>query len=425
MSSSSVHSGPAAPDFPPGAAGGTTGPSLWERMLLVCVVLLLASSYVSIAVNSLALGACALLWAAAMIRERRWGVSATPLDWCFAAYAGAEILSSIFSADPAQSFTLARRVLLVGIVYLLASTVGTRRRLQMLAVVLLASAAAVGTLGVGKLAFGNPVENTRLGIFQFYMTTSELMMIGVLLLAPFTVHPGTPWRIRAACVAGLVPVLVSLYATVTRGSYLAAAGGLVFIALARRPRVLLPLLVLFAAVLVFAPPYVRSRIESIVDFSHHENASRLMLWKTGLRMFADHPLVGIGDIDMHELYLRYAEEGDPAQHGHFHNVAVQFLVTLGIAGFAAVAALFVQIVRTEWRIYRRVRDDWFGGSLVLGSLAVFVGFHVSGLTEWTFGDQEIVTLFWITVGFALAAEKTALPLKEDHGHPHGGDARPE
>jgi hypothetical protein len=77
-------------------------------------------------------------------------------------------------------------------------------------------------------------------------------------------------------------------------------------------------------------------------------------------------------------------------------------VTLGLAGFVALTALFVTIAVTEWRVYKYVKDEWFRGSVALGALAVFVGFHVMGLTEWSFGDQEVVILLWVTVGMSLA-----------------------
>jgi O-antigen ligase len=235
------------------------------------------------------------------------------------------------------------------------------------------------------------------------MTTSELMMFAALMLLPFTVHPATPRRIRALALAGLVPVLVSLYGTVTKGAYLAFAAGMVFIALVRSWKLLLPALAAGVLLVVLAPPFVQERLEGIVDIHHPENAERLMLWKTGLRIFARSPVVGVGDIDLHAVYVQVMDPGDPARHGHLHNMALQFLVTLGVVGFAAVLAMFTQIVRTEWKIYRRVKDHWLRGSIALGALSVFVGLQVAGLTEWTFGDQEIAIVFWISVGMALAA----------------------
>ncbi len=368
-------------------------------------MLFLASAFFSIAVNSIALGLLAITWIVLMAVRRRREVAATPLDWFFLAYVIAELLATAFSVRPLQSLEFSKRLLLIGIVYLFASTVTTREGVMRLVAVLLGSAAVVGVLGVVKLIFADPQETVRLGIFQFYMTTSGVMMIATLMFVPFIVHPGTPLRVRLLMLAGIAPVVVSLYATVTRGAYLAAAAGVVFIAVVRNRRLLLPFLLILVLTFLFAPPYVAGRISSIVDLHHPDNASRLMLWTTGLRMFLDYPLFGIGDIDMHELYLRYMDPGDPAQHGHFHNNAIQFLVTLGAVGFLAVLAMFVRIAQTEWRIYRRAAGQWFEGSLALGALAVFVGLQVSGLTEWSFGDQEIAVLFWTTLGLALAVDR--------------------
>jgi O-antigen ligase len=204
---------------------------------------------------------------------------------------------------------------------------------------------------------------------------------------------------------GLVPILVSLYATVTRGAYLAAAGGLFCIAFVRNKRLLVPLIVFTVILLVFAPPYVQERLRSIVDINHPENASRLMLWAAGLRIFADHPIVGVGDIDLHDLFVQYLPLQTSIPWGHEHNVPMQILVTLGSVGLIVVVAMFVKILVTEWKVYKKLKDDWLGGSFALGAVAVFVGFLIMGLTEWSFGDQEVVLLLWSTLGITLGLER--------------------
>lgn len=388
-------------------AGGT--PTLLRRLLGGVILVFLSSSFFSIAVNSIALGLIAILWIVVMVSERRFGVRPTPLDYFFLAYVVAEMLSTVFSYNREQSFMLSKRLLLIGIVYMLASLIDSTKSLKRAVVVLLGTASVVGCIGVLKLLFAPPEETVRLGIFQFYMTTSGMTMIAALMLLAFIAHPGTPARIRWAAVLAALPILISLYATVTRGSYLGFAAGAVVVALIRNKMLLIPLVAVVLLVVLFASPYVESRIKSIFDIHHPENASRMMLWKTGLRMWAEYPVFGIGDIDAHELYLQYMDPDDPAEHGHFHNVPMQFLVTLGTFGFIVVMAMFVQIVRVEWNAYRKLKQDWFAGSLALGALAVFTGFHVAGLTEWTFGDQEVVILFWISLGFTLAALRLTPP----------------
>lgn len=368
-----------------------------------------ASCFFSIAVNSLALGLLALAWAGQMVVERRWTVERTPYDWFFLAYVAAELVATAFSVNRPQSLLFSKRLLLIGIVYGIVTHVTTVRDLRIFLGVLLGSATAVALVGIGKLLLAPPEDVVRLGIFQFYMTTSELMMMTLLMVLPFVVYPGTPRPVRFGALAALIPLGVALYATVTRGAYLAAAAGVLFIALVRNRLLVLPLLAVVLLMVFFAPPYVEARLQSILDPAHPENATRIALWQTGWTIFTHHPVVGVGDIDLRETYDRYATVENPEHHGHLHNVPLQILVTLGAVGFLALYALFVKIAVTGWSVYREVRNDWFRGSVALGSLAVFVGFHVMGLTEWSFGDQEVVIVFWISVALTLVAGRTGGP----------------
>ena len=154
------------------------------RVLTWASYLFLASAFVSIAVNSLSLGMMALCWILVMVLGERWSVVATPLDYFFLAYAGAEILATVFSVNPGESLFLSRRVLLVAVVYYFASCVDTPAQARRAVGILLVPAVLVATVGVFKLMLGGPGENTRLEIFQFYMTTSQLMMIALLLILP-------------------------------------------------------------------------------------------------------------------------------------------------------------------------------------------------------------------------------------------------
>jgi len=380
----------------------TYHPRWLGSVLIAAATMFLSSMFFSIAVNSLSLGLMALAWLGIMLVQRKNLIISTPLEWFFLAYVLAEMLSTLFSVRPEQSLLFSKRLLLITVVYFFSSMTTSEKRARWYITVMLGAAAIVAWIGVLKLIFANPETTKRLGIFQFYMTTSELMMMAALLVVPFIIHPKTPGSVRWAALVGLLPIMICLYATVTRGAYLAITAGLLFIAFVRNRKMIVPFLVLVVLFAVFAPPYVQDRLKSIVDFAHPENASRLMLWSAGLRIFADHPIVGVGDIDLHELFVQYSPPGSELPWGHLHNVLLQFLVTLGTMGFLVVIAMFVRIFVVEWRIYMTVREEWLAGSFVLGALAVLVGFQINGLTEWSFGDQEVVLLFWTTLGLTLA-----------------------
>jgi O-antigen ligase len=361
----------------------------------------LVSTYVSIAVNSLSMGLMSLTFLGISITERQWTVRRTPLDYYFAGFLIVQIIATIFSADPLQSIILSKRVLLIGLVYFFATIITTEIRARRLVATLLGTAVIVSVIGVIKLVLGGPGDNTRLGIFQFYMTTSELMTIGALLLFPFAVHPRTPRNVRWLVIAAMLPVLVALWATVTRGAYVAVTAGILFIAIVRNRRVVIPVILLVAVLILFSPPYIKGRIESIVDVNHPENKVRLELWKAGIAIFKDHPVVGVGDIDTGRLIDKYADPDLPRLWGHLHNTLLQVLVNYGVIGFIVFVAMFVRVARVEWVIFTLVREDWFKGSFAVGVLASLVAFFVNGLTEWNFGDQEVIILIWTTLGMLI------------------------
>lgn len=153
---------------------------------------------------------------------------------------------------------------------------------------------------------------------------------------------------------------------------------------------------------LFLTKVKRSRIASIFDPYNPSNFTRMELWKAGLKMFADHPIFGVGDIDLGKLYLQYKNYYDKELLGHMHNNYIHFLVTLGSFGFIIVMFLLIKILLLNIKIYNSVKIIPFASSYALGTLGGFVSFLFAGLTEWNFGDQEIITLVWFTLGLNLS-----------------------
>jgi putative inorganic carbon (HCO3(-)) transporter len=129
------------------------------------------------------------------------------------------------------------------------------------------------------------------------------------------------------------------------------------------------------------------------------------MWETGWRIFCDHPILGIGDTDIKQTYIQYTTPIDKDEGGHLHNNFVMLAVTLGLIGFSAVMGIFTRIIVFEFSILRKVVAHPLARSMVLGAVAVFFGFQVNGVFEWNFGDQEIVTFFWFTLGLTIAISR--------------------
>jgi O-antigen ligase len=164
------------------------------------------------------------------------------------------------------------------------------------------------------------------------------------------------------------------------------------------------LVALIVAFFLFAPQKNIDRARSIIDLNHPSNAGRLTMWSTGLKIFADHPWLGVGDSDLYEIYSGYRtpEINEPA--GHLHNDYVMLLVTIGVFGFAIVMLIFGQTLRAVYSIFRGFGSDPLVAPISLGALGVLCGFLVNGFFEWNFGSHQIMVLVWSSIGLALAAE---------------------
>ncbi|MDP3832109.1 MAG: O-antigen ligase family protein, partial [Ignavibacteriaceae bacterium] len=151
--------------------------------------------------------------------------------------------------------------------------------------------------------------------------------------------------------------------------------------------------------------FKQSRIKSIWDVHNMSNSSRFALWRGGIEIFKDYPLFGVGDIDLAKLYREYKRPFDKEIQGHMHNNYVHLLVILGAFGFLAVMFLLIKIFLIDLKIFNEVKTIPFLSSYSLGVLGGFVAFLTAGLTEWNFGDHEIITIVWFTLGLNLAVRK--------------------
>lgn len=156
---------------------------------------------------------------------------------------------------------------------------------------------------------------------------------------------------------------------------------------------------------LFVTEVKRSRLLSSVDLYVPSNFARLALWRAGWLIFKDHPIVGVGDIDLADLYKQYKRTFDKEIQGHLHNNYIHLLVTLGILGFIAVIFLLLKIFIVHIKNYSALKGEPFAASYALGAAGSFVAFLVSGLTEWNFGDHEIITMVWFMLALSIAFVK--------------------
>ncbi len=371
-----------------------------ERAAGWSFLLLVAALPWSIAPMSIAAGLCAALTLALWLRRpRRW--PRTPVTWPALAWAAALALSAAFALDRAASLPRLTKALFPLLVPLAATHARLPARGRRAVAVLLVSATLAATFGLVLYALhGAAWPNRARGAAGHYMTFGGQLLLWVALaVAVLALERGRRWR-GLALVTALVGA-AALAATFTRSAWLGLAVALATLLGLARPRWLPALAGVLVLAIALAPPAYRERALSAFDPAHPTNLQRTCMWRSGLAMFRDHPLTGVGPGGMKEIYDRYMLPQATERAGHLHSVPVHVLASMGLVGLAAFALLYGSLFACAGR----ARGPGLAAAVRLGVTALLAGFLVNGLFEWNFGDEELLYPLFTLAGLAWAARR--------------------
>lgn len=224
----------------------------------------------------------------------------------------------------------------------------------------------------------------------------------------------------AICFTGF---LLSVLLCGSRGAVVgAAAVVLVVVMRARKKAGAILVLLLFAVALLFVMPGAGwTRFHNAVNWKHDKDVySRLMLWKAGLYMWANHPMFGVGPSEFHEAfvsnpeYVSWSPFGTGARAAH--SIYIETVAELGTSGLLllalAVLGFFYMNSRTrKWVLAhdpegRQSLDYCLSAGLDLAMVAY--------LTCGAFLAQLYYPHLWILLGLGVATNRvcTATPLEK-------------
>jgi O-antigen ligase len=374
---------------------------------------------VSITLSESALALLALLWLWRLRDPAVRGAARWPLAAPVLAFSAATVLSALLSGHPLASLDAARGLLLAAALYVTADAVREPVAADrfLLGLTLAATVAAgVGLLQVGLCPPGDAPRvwprwlyhrcDRAHGFFSIYMTLAGVLSLVLLAVLPRLLPPGAARRRLG------VPWLLMLWGlivTYTRGAWIGFAGGVLTVAATvRRGRWALVggLLLLVAGALV-SPYELRHRFLSMADPEEAGVRERIYMWKSGLAMWRERPILGVGPGGVKRDYVRYArEEALKKRTGHVHNTPLQILVERGVLGLAAWLWLWIAFYSHAIRRLRQLPAEAVAErALIVGGIAAITGFLIGGLSEYNFGDSEVVMVAWAIMALPWATAK--------------------
>ncbi len=214
------------------------------------------------------------------------------------------------------------------------------------------------------------------------------------------------WRRRLYTLA-LLPMLITLGLSYSRGAWLGLVVALLVMLLAARAK--RGLLVYGAGIIlvVAALPFIKvERIISVFNPTSGSGATRLYIWQAAVAMIKDHSLTGVG-LDQ---FLYYYNPGyvNPLAWterftSHPHNMFLDFWLRLGVLGPVVLLWLLIGFGWLAWRLARPATSSLAVGSLrpalSLGLLGSMVDFAVHGLVDNSFFMVDLAVIFCLSVAF--------------------------
>ncbi|MFH2035670.1 MAG: O-antigen ligase family protein [Candidatus Zixiibacteriota bacterium] len=181
----------------------------------------------------------------------------------------------------------------------------------------------------------------------------------------------------------LISLILGVISSMSRGGWVGLVAVLFFCILKSNRKLLSFSLIIILALIafMFAPPEYWDEIKTISDTHESTAATRLNYWEAAVRMFLEHPIIGVG-ADNGGFQMPHYVSGfaNPlTQWGRtFHGTLPQVLAEMGILGFGSYIAMIIMAIlylrriiastlfpqNSNWKIYA---NSILGG--IIGYLA--------------------------------------------------------
>ncbi|MBN1569914.1 MAG: O-antigen ligase family protein [Acidobacteria bacterium] len=393
-----------------------------EKLAFYSLAGCISLGLVSIAVSQMLLAVTVIgyLW---MLRRLK-GVPPPemPIVLPLLAFAVWNIIAALASSNILLGLTITKKFFLFLLVLLVPLIVRGEGRLTWIYKAVIA-VAVLSSLG-GLLQFAADPHRDLLhritGFMSQWMTYSGLLMLALILLVAFALCNGLrnhKWVLFAA-----IPIGLALIISQTRNAWMGTVAGIGVLILLRKPRAIAALLATIAVLYFASPASIQQRLLSGLDIQDSTTRTRIECFWTSARMIQDNPWFGVGPKNVKYEALKYRREHEFPDwvYQHMHNNILQVAAETGIIGLILWLWFMLRLAYDALRCYRsanaRVRmgeEESTREALTASCAAIgaWVALMIAGMTEYNFGDSEVLTLFlFITCApYAFMQKRSSVP----------------
>ena len=341
----------------------------------------------------------------------------TPLDLPIFVLVLLSVLSTIFSTDALISLKSMRATLIMFLLvyYLIVYGVTSIERTKRLVLAFLIGSTAICFYGLYTFFSGYGMLDGRIRSTFLHPTRFANYLVFVAAISFCLALRYRPSRWGQALLYAVFGLgLVCLVLTGARGANLGLMLGFALVFGVRDKRVwaTLALIVLISAAIL---PFQSSHLHFMKAdelFSGTPSVEALLgerpsLWRSGLLMAKDHPVLGIGYGKTYNLLYgsKYALAATTQDHSSAHNILIETALETGPLGLAAFLWLNILIFKEAWRLTRgTTARNSFTHALSAGILIGIIGVTCNGMFNYFYKDR-LVLLYWFFVGLTFSLRR--------------------
>jgi putative inorganic carbon (HCO3(-)) transporter len=227
----------------------------------------------------------------------------------------------------------------------------------------------------------------------------------------------TRWRVAAG--GALLVLLATLTLSLSRGAWVGAGVGLLFMLImlreARRLLVVLavPLILTGFFLWSLAPTktdvkVVGERARAITVLSPYDD--RRVIYREAYREIREDPLLGVGPGGFPVASTRVVSESATLSYAHAHNLYLNWAAEVGIPSIVIILgfAFALGLAARTASLGARVRGDPQDRAIVIGISAALMTVLVQGFFDYVIPNPVVYMAFWTLVGALLVARREGL-----------------
>ncbi len=304
-------------------------------------------------------------------------------------------VSTIFSIDKINSLKDNKEFFVYLLIPLIMSIIDSNKRLRYSLYTVLGSAFVSALIGIGQtIASGRiSLDNRLKGLTSHWMTYSGLLMLVFIFFFVIFFYEKRK-KVKIILAAVLCFILAAILVSQTRSVWVGVFAALAIFIIYYKPKILYAAVPAVIILFFLLPPSIKTRMTSIVDPQDATNKDRFYMYYTGIEIFKDYPITGIGANNIEKVYndVKYRHPQAVQSNPHLHN---NFLHILAERGILACLSLLVAFIAIFILLVGRIKNSiGLEKGIALGVLFVFTGFLTAGMFEYNLGDAEIKFLLF-------------------------------